>query len=356
MKKTIRTALIALFITCILTELITQGIYFLPAENNLHIFIQESYRRTFSNLRIYNEFFEILDCRRIKLPPPIKKDILVVGDSFPFGAFVKSKDCFPSLIQSSLHKDVVNLGVPGTFPFFYNRMVEVGMRYDPELIVYCIYANDFIDSLLSEKDKGSIIPGDHGLDDQLFIDTLRFTHKAARIRKSMFNQLKSWQVLKRLMDFFVFWRIGLLKDLQPVDFEGHITYCHPRFWHSALNLQNNTISYFFNKTIAHVKHAHHFVAEQGKPFFVVLIPCKEMVCGTLTEAFSGQQLRTTYTVLEKRLREEGIPVFNLTDLFIQKEAEKKNESLFLRTDVHLTEAGHNAAAEGIVQFIQKGSF
>ena len=81
----------------------------------------------------------------IRLPSDEKADILVVGDSFTFGDYEAAEDLSSTLIGDLLGKNVVNLGIASTSPPTYNRMIEVGARYHPRVVVYAVFANDFID-------------------------------------------------------------------------------------------------------------------------------------------------------------------------------------------------------------------
>ena len=80
----------------------------------------------------------------IRLPASERADILVVGDSFPFGIYEAAEDVYATLVGNVLQKNVVNLGIASTQPSTYNRMLEVGARYHPRVVVYAIFANDFL--------------------------------------------------------------------------------------------------------------------------------------------------------------------------------------------------------------------
>lgn len=87
---------------------------------------------------------------RIRKPFVKKYDAIVVGDSFVFGGLVKPEHTIPSQMELATGKDVLNLGMPGAGPLEYNELVKIGLQYDPEIILYCVFANDFHDSIYSK--------------------------------------------------------------------------------------------------------------------------------------------------------------------------------------------------------------
>jgi len=166
------------------------------------------------------------------------------------------------------------------------------------------------------------------------------------------NCSKAWLLARRLADYGVIWAAGLLRDVTPVQLEGYTSYCHPKFWNTALNLSNPVIQAQFQNAIQHIRNAHDFVRAHNTQFLVVLIPCKEMIYGPITRQFDSAYLLMSYDEFKKRLENLGIQTLNLTTPFINAEVKDKQKVLFLRTDVHLTESGHNAAADMIVRFMK----
>jgi hypothetical protein len=77
---------------------------------------------------------------------PGKYRIVVVGDSMTFGAGgVDSKDRFTEVLENSdPHLDVINLGVPAySTDQEYLYLKQEGLLYHPDLVILCIYRNDF---------------------------------------------------------------------------------------------------------------------------------------------------------------------------------------------------------------------
>ena len=82
--------------------------------------LEEAARIRLSNVRMYPRQ------TGIRLPASERADILVVGDSFPFGIYEAAEDVYATLVGNVLQKNVVNLGIASTQPSTYNRMLEVG--------------------------------------------------------------------------------------------------------------------------------------------------------------------------------------------------------------------------------------
>ena len=90
--------------------------------------------------------------------------VLFLGDSFAYGLGVSDLDAAPSLLASALpHIGVINAGVPGTGPDGALRRLQVhGERWDPDLVVLLLYANDAANAerrLLFDLDAdGRLVP------------------------------------------------------------------------------------------------------------------------------------------------------------------------------------------------------
>jgi len=140
-SKFIKASILILCLIIFLSEIKVRLVPLFKDYPEKSLFV-ESRRLSYSNLRTCPEVTEIFSSR-IQLPEKEKKDILVLGDSFPFGFNVKSDNTFPSILQKITGKKIVNLGLAAKGPLQYNRMLEVGMQYDPDTIINCIFTNDF---------------------------------------------------------------------------------------------------------------------------------------------------------------------------------------------------------------------
>lgn len=88
---------------------------------------------------------------------PVKKKsgtfrIMTLGDSFTFGAFVNTKDNYPSQLEDMLNKlsctnikkfEVINLGVPGyDIQYALERYKLRGVKYHPDLVLWLLKDDD----------------------------------------------------------------------------------------------------------------------------------------------------------------------------------------------------------------------
>ncbi len=82
--------------------------------------------------------------------PPGTFRIVIVGDSFTMGSGVRYEETYAALLSEALnrsddprHYEVLNLGISG-FTLYANvaRLKRVGLRFDPDLVVYGFTVND----------------------------------------------------------------------------------------------------------------------------------------------------------------------------------------------------------------------
>jgi len=372
----LKATLTVLLTSFVLIEALTLVIYHGPSRSFLATFVRESNRLQYSNLRVH--------LGRIKLPPLEKKDVLVLGDSQAFGHLVKTDDTFAALIGTALAGKVVNLGIPGTSPIIYNRMLEVGLQYDPELIIYCVYANDFQESSvhylpLSSPDWDAA-PDYREVDARLFFSGEPWDYRALGGVKQILNFSKSAQLAVTLAGHLLvsrMFRSAYAPEVNHaafstiIDFEGHPTVCHPIFWRTILDLTDPRIKKGFQNAILACRLAADVSRRHGKKFMVVLIPCKEMIYlapshqepslpdddgGRLWAEEGGPRFSDPYGEFEKKLKDFGVPVYNATDFFLEEEKKDKTSQLFLHSDSHLSEAGHRVMADGIIRYLRQSGW
>ena len=103
--------------------------------------------------------------RRLPGPkPPNTMRIVVLGDSFTQGYGVDKEQAYPRRLDRLLdtreparRHEVVNLGVPGACPLDYvAHLREVGLGYDPDLVLVGLMAND-VNDIRSQREFGGRI-------------------------------------------------------------------------------------------------------------------------------------------------------------------------------------------------------
>ncbi len=298
--------------------------------------------------------------RIILLPKKEKMDILVVGDSFPAGSRIRSGYDFPSLIQKMTGKKVINLAVVATGPLQYNRMLEVGMQFDPDLVIYCLFANDF-----------KYYANDVQIKKLSFDNTyLRYGSDSAFFTDCITTRQKMLYYKDRIEDLSVFIRtvkaLYTVSTLPPIMkdstdhqnryFEINETCFHfnsKRFWDRFISWNNEDVLKDFKTTVNFVKEAGAFVTKNDKKFFIIMIPSKEMVYSQVikdNKLFYDDSHIKTYSEFEEQMNDLNIPVFNTIDFFVSQAA--NGHSLYFPIDGHFNENGHQKMAEAIFQLIQ----
>ncbi len=315
-------------------------------------FLDTAARGTLSHDRVF-EPINRAPFYRIKLPPEKKKNMIVIGDSIVFGPMVAVQNTFPAEIAALTGQTVVNLGVIGACPRQYNKVLTAGLRYDPDIILYCLFPNDFAESVWTRNWEASYLSAKTGVktvdwDTQLFTDAKKFAGA---------GYFKSYFLIKKFVIFVYLYKIGFVeKHVRPVRIEGKVEYTVPGFWNECLNLNLSTVQRGFNLAVADIKNAFQTAREKGKTFVVVLVPCKEMIYGRMTEAFDMNTAYQTYSVTERLLQQNGIPCFDATDWLTGKERDDPDHTLYLTADTHFNQAGNRALAEGIVRYLRLHSF
>ena len=230
---------------------------------------------------------------RIRLPSDEKADILVVGDSFAFGALEAAEDLFSTLIGDSLGKNVVNLGIASTSPPTYNRMIEVGARYHPQVVVYAMFANDFA----SEDDFGprrlemtnTFRSLDH--DREWFLVGYDAKGRVLRAVRALTNHFLSYALFK------TFRQPQTTLAVVPWWHGKHFFLFSQRsYWDPLMAWGHGSVRRATETNHELIKEAHRFSTKTlGANFLVVMQPSKEMVYGPSTGELAPRCIRKAGT-------------------------------------------------------------
>lgn len=88
--------------------------------------------------------------RQKTLPPNAK--ILAFGDSLTFGRGVLPEESYPARLQSAIHRDVINGGLPGEVSVEGLKRLPIWLdEYEPNFLILCHGANDLLRSLSDDK-------------------------------------------------------------------------------------------------------------------------------------------------------------------------------------------------------------
>ena len=281
----------------------------------------------------------------IRLPSEETTDILVVGDSLPFGTYEASEDLYATRIGKLLGKTVVNLGVGSTSPPTYNRMVEVGTRYHPRVVVYAIFANDFLTEDGFEPRRLALTNTFRSLDRdrEWFFNGYDTKGRALSTVRAFTNHFLSYQLVKSFRPLPA--TFAVLPWWQGDDF---FLFPDRGYWEELMAWDNESVRRATETNYELIKEAHRFSTEAlDARFLVVMQPSKEMVYGPITGELRtriySESWDRTYEELTKRLRESGILVLDLTnDLRARAQAGAK---LYHSIDGHFNKDGHRVVAE-----------
>ncbi len=324
----------------------------------LRAFLDEVRRIRRCNLRYYSLPGQLVPA--ILLPPPQDAEVVVVGDSFVFGTLVDGEDAFAARLGRLLGAEdrpcrVVNLGVQSASPPQYNRMLELGMRYRPELVLYAFFANDFsYDSLpavrrLSANETWRRRPEDEGLCYEALPPMVRLNHW----RKWLTNHLLTIQLVKSLASRHVYSRQGYPVAL---DAQRYYLLADTSWWGQWLDPGRLQVRRSIEANCALAREAAAFAERQGARIAFVLIPSREQVLApflpdTLARRVHAPACEATYGVLVACLEAEGLPVLDLTEAL--RQAVARGRKVYFSFDGHFDESGHEAAASALAAFLRQ---
>lgn len=166
--------------------------------------------------------------------------IITLGDSFTFGAHVKTENNWVELLENRLNQkpvcgdinkfEVINLGVPGyDIQYAVERYKQRGEKYNPDLILWFLKDDDFYDiaeetqpiiKLQREKAKKEWTYKEGGHKENL-TDLATWTNSATRAINKKYGKEKILSFQKKLLDDF-------------------LTTLHARVLIYSLNNKNNT--------------------------------------------------------------------------------------------------------------------
>lgn len=298
-------------------------------------FILEAARIPYSNKRTYGGF---RGNPRILLPPSMKADLLIVGDSIPFGTYVRSKHIFSTLLSEELGLQIVNLAVGSQSPPAYHRMVEVGRRYEPRFVLYCIFANDFIAGGMTRPPP----------DDELFLEKTNFKETFAHSIKSLTNFSLAYQLLK-----FAEQPSTQHTPLLWNDGKRTLAFSPKKYWDPSLDWNRPDVRRAVERNIEWVQKSYDLLSKETIQMAVLLFPSKEMVfapvVGQAASAFYSPSHQETFNQFELTLNNAGIPSFDLTNDL--RNSALNGETLFHTIDGHFNEQGHQRIGRLITKFI-----
>lgn len=257
---------------------------------------------------------------------PEDLNLVFLGDSFTYGLRVKPEEAFPARVGVALREaypgaglKVANFGWTSSSPFLsHRRLVDIGERYFPDVVVLCVDMTDFYDDILYEN-----MLARRGL--YRFYDKLPIT-------------LHLWSVLSRESYLSALsWSVG-----------GAPT---RRFFAARQPLEESRP--FLEKLAGNVRKLREWCRAHGADFALVVLPrsfqYSERECPANWEQDEytplGPYSLEAFRWVDELRKRVGYPVFSLLPDF-------QRTTVFptcFHNDPHWNPQGHRVAAEALVR-------
>ena len=361
-KKLKLFAINTFIIGLIVLVLLEISLHFLPAvvQEPLKSHLEEIKTLKYPPQRLYyplsDHFGKNPIVSKILLPEVDKSkpvDILLVGDSFVFSDRCHNDSTLSALFSQESQKSVVNVGIRDSNLPTYNRMVEVGMRYTPKKVVYCIFANDWqykagtkIDTL-KEENIYKKLPTDRFITEEV----LNLDYTLSYWRKRVMSQL----MLTYVVQFFRFNRDKVEQSLKSHTFDiaannqtMFYSFGGVDYYQKLLSYDEKSVKEALLLNLAFVQEANRFATSQGASFEVVLFPPKEFVYVNLLPKSEqakvcNEGMKQTYQVFADSLASHNIPCYDMTkDL---QTVAKQGRKLYFSIDGHFNHTGNFEVAK-----------
>lgn len=276
-------------------------------------------------------------------------DVLAVGDSFTF-CYTEYPDCWLSRLEADEGLSVVNLGLVATGSQSHlNVLRTFGLPYEPELVLWQWYGNDFNDDYGFAVQRGEIEP---------------FDNRPAAARPQMNTAVSQW-----LYDHAAVYRLGAalwygrsqppqnayLNDPYWLDEDG-LAFAYGRsYTYDSTDMNNPKNQYGRQNSQQAIREARDMLVERDIPLALLLIPAKEEVYApwlaeTLGQDYldslaEGRQQMLAFCAAENLLCLDVTPAF-------QKWA-SQGELLYWERDTHLNNLGNRRLAESVADFLEE---
>ena len=273
--------------------------------------------------------------------PPGTKRLLFLGDSFTIGFGVPKKDRFTNVIADHLRSnhEIINMGMWG-YSTDQELLVlqEKGLKYDPDVVVLCLFLDDLYCSNLLSVNEGIYIKPKFALTSRGNLELRNVPVPNNHGRSALFNLIltRFYKLRNRLEMGAEFDRQGWISVFDK-------TYLEQEKYYLPLRL---------------VSEINAFLKARHVNFFLVVLPDKDQLHEQhIDAAGSGYygippnrlKLGLPQEMLKLFCQEMGIQVLDLLPVFRRH---SHSEELFFKNDLHWTKAGHRLAAEAILTRIQ----
>jgi hypothetical protein len=299
-------------------------------------------------------------------PWPDQVDIVFLGDSLLSGAGVGIDRQFTTVVGNQLpESSVINLSLPGASPEHQLRIFRrFATELNPRIVIACLYVASDIDNAkhfdlwertgrkwsyeeFRTKHYVDTLAVMNGREDR---ETYGIDAGKAGIktdpgwRKALRAAVNSMVIGKELVYFLDPWRKGVLHDVRSSD--GSRVYLYRRFQQrlaKGIGDDYPMITGIFFDPLIELRAA---VESAGGVFQVVLIPSKEEIF----RADSNIDALRLVEEVRQTLEDLEMPVL---DLYPVIDDVAQTTAPFFPHDIHLNAAGNAAAADAIVDWLNR---
>ena len=276
-------------------------------------------------------------------------DAVVLGDSFAF-CITEDSDCWVRQLEADSGMGVVNLGLPVTGSHsHYLVLKDVGQYYEPPLIIWQFFGNDFNDDYGLFDAKGSIAPLEEPEDAQAVANS-----------DSGLAQLRARSALFAVMETILTGR-RYFQDPEAQQFEDRYALDLPSgerlqfgqtYEPRAMNMTRPANQAGYQITRSAFEMAQELVADWGGKLVVVLAPTREEVYAAWTAPALGDELAeiaSARLAMNELCAELDLLCYDaLADLQTRASG---GQLLYYEDDLHLNPLGNRVFADLVREWL-----
>ncbi|OGW49281.1 MAG: hypothetical protein A2V62_04060 [Nitrospirae bacterium RBG_19FT_COMBO_58_9] len=282
--------------------------------------------------------------------------IVVLGDAFSWGYYVRDQEVYPKVLESLLEQtDVINLGVPG---FATDQEIQYFKRtalpYQPDTVILAFYLDNFYEAdgklvrqaLASPAEEPSKAPQSQSEPVTGPVLRLkRYLKGHSALYRWGQEQLATNNTIVKMLS-----RAGLREPLGGI--ESLDVSLLP-----ALKDTPDSIAPLIQLVEAKLLELDRLLTERGIRFIIVLIPSEASIeQRAFDRAIAPTKfdrddfdLDQPYRLLEEFAKRNAIELINPTDAF--RAIHRADDSLYLVHDKHFSPKGHQVFAQEIYRYL-----